>query len=447
MASSFYADFHIHSKYSRATSPQCNLENLAVWGRKKGLSVVGTGDFTHPVWFGEIQEKLIPAEPGLFRLKPDLEKAVMEEMPASVREPMRFMLTVEISSIYKKNDKVRKNHNLVITPNLDQAKIIIEKLSRIGNLKSDGRPILGLPSRDLLEIVLEAGDGSYVIPAHVWTPWFSLFGSKSGYDSVEECFEDLSGHIFALETGLSSDPYMNRRVSALDRYRLVSNSDAHSPQKLGREACIFSTKPNFFAMKKALETGKNYEGTLEFFPEEGKYHEDGHRKCDVSLPPWESKKLDGICPKCRKPLTIGVLARVEDLADRPPDYRAKNDAPHDYLIPLPEIIGELMGRGPATKGVSGVFETLIAKLGSEFQILRDLPQEDIRAAGGELLAEAIRRLRQGHVVRQAGFDGEYGVIRVFEKNELSTLRLGDTLFDGAPRSPPKKNTVKTSLKN
>lgn len=280
----FYADLHIHSKYSRATSKDCNLEQLALWAQKKGLSVIGTGDFTHPAWFKEINEKLIPAGNGAYRLKPEIEKQIFQNS-----EPVRFVLSVEISTIYKKGDKTRKVHHVVFVPDLDTAQNFRQKLDAIGNINSDGRPILGLDSRNLLETVLESGDDTFIIPAHIWTPWFSVLGSKSGFDSIEECYEDLSDYIFAVETGLSSDPEMNWKVSKLDKFRLVSNSDAHSPSKLAREATVFDTEPDYYGIMNALKTGKGYTGTVEFFPEEGKYHEDGHRKCNICLTPDETK--------------------------------------------------------------------------------------------------------------------------------------------------------------
>ena len=293
----FYADLHIHSKYSRATSKDCNLEQLAIWAQKKGLCVISTGDFTHPAWFNEIKEKLIPDNNGAFRLKPEIEKQIFK-----TSDPVRFLLSVEISTIYKKGDKTRKVHHVVFVPDMQTAENFRNRLGAIGNINSDGRPILGLDSRNLLETVLESGEGAYIIPAHIWTPWFSVLGSKSGFDSIEECYEDLSEHIFAVETGLSSDPEMNWRVSKLDKFRLVSNSDAHSPSKLAREATVFNTAPDYYSIMNALKTGDGYVGTVEFFPEEGKYHEDGHRKCNVCLSPEETKKLNGICPVCGKPM-------------------------------------------------------------------------------------------------------------------------------------------------
>ncbi|MFQ5983455.1 MAG: UvrD-helicase domain-containing protein, partial [Woeseiaceae bacterium] len=433
----FYADLHIHSKYSRATSKNCDLENLAFWGQKKGISVIGTGDFTHPAWIGEIKDKLVPAEPGLFRLKDEIDKAVAGRLPASCRRATRFMLSVEISTIYKKGDKTRKIHHLIYAPTVEQAEIINSKLARIGNIRSDGRPILGLDSRHLLEIVLEAGEDCYLVPAHIWTPWFAVLGSKSGFDSIAACYGDLADHIFAVETGLSSDPEMNWRVSDLDRYRLVSNSDAHSPPKLGREACVFDTDLDYFAMRRALETGQGYGGTVEFFPEEGKYHLDGHRKCGVRLSPQESRSHDGLCPVCGKPLTLGVLYRVEELADR-----AENSKPDDTdefvsLVPLPEVISETEQVGAASKSVAREYEGLLTKLGSELAILNDVPVEEIRSsAPSSLIPEAIARMRACDVLREPGFDGEYGKIRLFREQELKRGGLSGSLFaaDDTPDS-------------
>ena len=302
----FYADLHVHSKYSRATSKDADLEHFALWAGKKGLTVVGTGDFTHPAWLSELKAKLVPAEPGLFRLKNEVPLVGAALRRDNQPIAARFILQVEISTIYKRAEKIRKVHHIVFVPGFEQADRLVEKLSRIGNIKSDGRPILGLDSRDLLEILLECGEDCFLIPAHIWTPWFSVLGSKSGFDSIEECYGDLSRHIFALETGLSSDPPMNWRVSCLDRYRLVSNSDCHSPAKLAREACAFDMDMSYFAIRDALRTGKDYAGTIEFFPEEGKYHADGHRKCAVRLLPEETRKNKGLCPVCGKPVTVGV---------------------------------------------------------------------------------------------------------------------------------------------
>ena len=435
----FYADLHVHSRFSRATSRNCDLEHLAIWARKKGIGVVGTGDFTHPAWRAELKEQLVPAEPGLFRLRPDLERAVERQLPpacAGGLGAVRFMLSVEISTIYKKGEKTRKIHHLVYCPDFDSADRLVAALSRIGNLHSDGRPILGLDSRHLLEMTLESGPGSYLVPAHVWTPWFAALGSKSGFDAVDDCYGDLSPHIFAVETGLSSDPPMNWRVSSLDRFRLMSNSDAHSPEKLGREVCVFHTDMDYFALRRALETGEGYGGTLEFFPEEGKYHLDGHRNCNVRLEPDETRRRQGRCPACGKPLTVGVMHRVEDLADR-----ADDEAPPDTagdtqgLIPLPEILGEIHRVGPKSKRVAQDYEGLLARLGPELPLLNALPLEEIGPVAPSLVAEAVARLRRREVIREAGYDGVYGTIRLFRDGELDRRSRGASLF-GDEKAPP-----------
>src|SRR5579862_3568329 len=338
-----YADLHIHSKYSRACSRDCDLEHLAWWAGRKGIGVVGSGDFTHPVWREELGAKLVPDAPGLFRLRPDLERAVHDTLPPACRTPVRFMLSSEISTIYKRDERTRKVHHLLYAPSLDAVDEITRALARIGNLASDGRPILGLDSRNLLEITLAGGPGCYLVPAHVWTPWFAVLGSKSGFDAVRDCYADLAGHVFAVETGLSSDPAMNWTCSSLDGYRLVSNSDAHSPPALGREATVFGTELDYFAMAEALRTGRGLDGTLEFFPEEGKYHLDGHRKCGVRMEPEQSTAVADRCPVCGKPLTVGVLHRVAELADRPAGFQPDGAAGFTCLVQLPQIIGEILG--------------------------------------------------------------------------------------------------------
>ena len=434
----YYTDLHIHSKYSRATSKSCNLEELAIWAKKKGLSLISTGDFTHPAWFKEIQEKLVECDDGTFRLRPDIEKEIFKG-----EEPIRFILSVEISTIYKKWEKTRKVHHVVFVPNLETAQNFRQKLDAIGNINSDGRPILGLDSRNLLETVLDSGEHAYIIPAHIWTPWFSVLGSKSGFDSIEDCYGDLSEHIFAVETGLSSDPEMNWHVSKLDKFRLVSNSDAHSPSKLAREATVFDHNPNYYSMMHALKTGEGYTGTVEFFPEEGKYHEDGHRKCNVCLSPEETKQLNGICPVCGKPLTIGVSYRVHELSDRneiitPPPTAGKVLS----LVPLPEILSEIHGVGPSSKSVVCEYERLINRFGSELSILQDIPTDEISKAS-TLLGEGISRLRSGRVIRKAGYDGEYGVIRLFEEDELVQKNFYNLKLNiDIPKNEVKKSSFK-----
>ncbi|MFF5209248.1 endonuclease Q family protein [Streptosporangium sp. NPDC000396] len=429
----FHADLHIHSKYSRACSKDSDLEHLTWWARRKGITVVGTGDFTHPLWFDQLREKLLPSEsePGLFRLREELDRDIVRMLPSSVASSrVRFMLSVEISTIYSRGGRTRKLHHLVYMPDFDAAAAFNRRLGQLGNLSSDGRPILNIDSRDLLEITLDSGDGAYLVPAHVWTPWFGVFGSKSGFDTIEECYGDLADRIFALETGLSSDPAMNWRVSGLDRYRLVSHSDAHSPPMLGRETTMFETDVDYFAVLRALQTGAGHAGTVEFFPEEGKYHVDGHRRCGVRMEPQETRKHDGICPVCGKPLTVGVLSRVEELADRPEGVRPDGAAGFRNLVPLPEIMSEVLDTGPKSKKVLGEIDKLIAALGPELAILETVPIGDI-AARSPLLGEAIDRLRRGEVIRDPGYDGEYGVIRFFEPGELkrASEATTPTLFE------------------
>ncbi|MGD0576957.1 MAG: endonuclease Q family protein [Candidatus Staskawiczbacteria bacterium] len=362
----FVGDFHIHSKYSRAVSPSMDLDNLDNWARIKGIKVLGTGDFTHPKWFESIKEKLSPAERGLFKLR-------------NSDSPTRFVLTSEISCIYKKTGKVRKIHIIVFAPAIASVEKINFELEKIGNLHSDGRPILGLDAKELTKIVLDADKNCLVVPAHAWTPWFSVFGSKSGFDSLEECFDEYTKYIYAIETGLSSDPAMNWRLSQLDKITLISNSDSHSPQKIGREANVFDAELSYAGITDAIKTKnpKKFLYTIEFFPEEGKYHFDGHKDCNLSFSPKESKKYNNICPKCGKPLVIGVLNRVEELADRPEGFVPKNAIPFKNLIPLNEIIAESIGTSVAAKDVSKHYNNLIKNLGSEFKILLDSERKEI----------------------------------------------------------------------
>lgn len=405
----FYADLHIHSKYSRATSKNLTLEELALWAQKKGLGLIGTGDFTHPAWFEEIKEKLAPAGNGAFKLHPDIEKALFNGSC-----PVRFILSVEISTIYKKWDRTRKVHHVIFMPDIESAQKFREKLSKIGNIVSDGRPILGLDSEKLLETALEADENSFLIPAHIWTPWFSVLGAKSGFNSIEECYGSLSDYIYAVETGLSSDPEMNWHVSSLDKYRLVSNSDAHSASKLAREATIFDCELDYFGILNALKTGEGYVGTIEFFPEEGKYHDDGHRKCNVHLSPEETNKLNGICPVCHKSLTIGVLHRVNELSDRDKAVVPKTAGKVTSLMPLQEVLSEVLKVGVSSKKVMAAYYDVIKKGRSELNILTKMPADEIEKFGYPLLGEAISRLRAGHVIKQSGFDGEFGKIKLFE---------------------------------
>jgi DNA helicase II / ATP-dependent DNA helicase PcrA len=424
----FHADLHIHSRFSRACSADCDIEHLAWWALRKGISVVGTGDFTHPGWAQELRKSLVPAEPGLLRLGENAEARLRRTSPPSCGSPVRFMLSAEISTIYRRDERTRKVHHLLYAPTFEAADRVTRELSKIGNLASDGRPILGLDSRHLLEITLSAGPGCYLVPAHAWTPWFAVLGSKSGFDLVAECYGDLADEVFAIETGLSSDPPMNWRCASLDGYRLVSNSDAHSPPMLGREATTFDAAMDYFAMASALRTGDGLAGTVEFYPEEGKYHLDGHRKCGVRFEPAQSREHNGTCPACGKPLTIGVLHRVADLADRPAGYRPAGAPGFTNLVQLPQVVGEIMATGPKSKRVGAEVSRLVAALGPELGILTEADTGDVRRVGGSLLAEAVTRLRRGQVRREAGYDGEYGVVALFDPAEL---KRADPLFDVA----------------
>lgn len=407
------ADLHIHSRFSMATSKEGTPENLDFWARKKGISLIGTGDFTHPVWREELKERLVSEGNGLYRLRDAYVKEESRKFPG---EGTRFVVSGEISSIYKKNGKTRKVHNVILLPSLEAADVMAQRLEKIGNIHSDGRPILGLDSHDLLEMMLDVCPEGILIPAHIWTPHFSVLGAKSGFDSVEECFEELAPYIHALETGLSSDPAMNWRISKLDRYQLVSNSDAHSPSKLGREANLLDIDCSYEGLYRAIQTGEGLEGTVEFFPEEGKYHFDGHRKCGVSLSPVEAERLGGICPVCGKKLTMGVDHRVEQLADRAEGFVKKDGKKYESLVPLSEVISTCMGYSTASKKVQGCFEQMIQTLGTEFDILRNVPSEDIKSCAGERIAEGIENVRTGNVKRIPGYDGEYGKIELFEEN-------------------------------
>ncbi len=405
---SFIADLHVHSGYSRATSKEMKPSGLWRWAQLKGIRVIGTGDFTHPEYFRELQGSLEPAEDGLFHLK---EKQQEGDVPDSCVSEVSFILQAEISSIYKKNGATRKVHSIVLAPGFKEAGEINKRLDAIGNIKSDGRPILGLDARLLLELVLDVSPECMVIPAHAWTPHFSVFGAVSGFDSLEECYDELTPHIYAIETGLSSDPPMNRRLSMLDGITLISNSDAHSPGKLGREANLFNTGISYASMTAALKTGEGFGGTIEFYPEQGKYHVDGHRKCNVSMEPGETKANGYLCPECGRKLTIGVMHRVDDLADReepaPSEFR--------YIVPLADLVAEVMGRGVNTKGVQGRYMETLSALGNEFHLLLDTPLNDIKKAAGEDIADAVSKMRTGDLYIEPGYDGEFGVVSLDKK--------------------------------
>ncbi len=428
----YIVDLHIHSHYSRATSKNCDLEGLYKWGKLKGINIIGTGDFTHPGWFAEIRDKLEPAEQGLFKLKDEIAQPIDASLPPSVRDALiRFVPSVEIATIYSKGGKVRKLHQLIVMPSFEGVSELNTRLERIGNLKADGRPILGLDSKELLRHALESNPDALYIPAHIWTPWFGMFGSKSGFDSIEEAYEELAPEIHAIETGLSSDPGMNWRVGNLDRVSIISNSDAHSPQKLGREATVVQSAVSFDAIMGAIKTNdERLLGTIEFFPEEGKYHHDGHRACDVRFTPAETRAHNGLCPVCNKPVVVGVGNRLEELAERDEGFQLPTAKRVEYIIPLAEILAELRGtKSTAGKAVVADYHNVLEQLGDEFSVLRSVPVAAVEAAGFPLLALAIERLRAGDVVREPGYDGVFGTIKVFKDmserqatiNQLSLL--------------------------
>lgn len=409
----YITDLHFHSKYSRAVSRDMDLEHIAKWAKIKGLHVVTTADFTHPTWFRELKEKLILKDNGLYQLKDQ-------------KSDIFFTLTTEISCIYSKGGKTRRIHLVAVAPDLPAVDKINAQLNLIGNLKSDGRPILGLDAKELVKIVLKASPAAMVIPAHIWTPWFSLFGSESGFDSLEECFEEMTPHIYAIETGLSSDPAMNWRLSQLDRLAITSSSDAHSPANLGREATAFEleklTYQNILKALKQQGRDKNKIAyTIEFFPEEGKYHWDGHRLCDLRLSPAQTKKYKGICPVCKKPLTIGVLNRVDKLADRPEGFKPANRPAYKSLVPLQEIIAETLGKGKNTKGVQAEYERLTKSGQSEFNILTTMPIDELTKITEPAIAEGVKRVREGKITVLAGYDGVYGTVKVFSDKEKKAI--------------------------
>ena len=435
----YFADLHVHSKYSIATSSESNLSTLFKWASLKGINVVATGDFTHPVWRAEIMECLEPDGSGLFGLRKCF-MPVQESFPKDwPQRNVKFILNVEISSIFKKKGKVRKVHNLVFMPDFESMNRFCHRLNSVGNLNSNGRPILGLPCRDLLEIALEASEDSFVVPAHIWTPWFSMLGAKSGFDSVEECFEDLSSHIFALETGLSSDPDMNRLVSSLDGYTLISNSDTHSPSKLGRELNIFSGTQGYFSIRDCLKRGgcganisqkehalvnglgsrenqdcdnDNFIGTIEFFPEQGKYHWDGHQKCKYSSNPLANPPTGPNCPKCSKSLTVGVLNRVSELADRKAPGLCPKSAYFWKIIPLLDVISVALKAGQNSKKVNKTYFEMLSGIGPEIEILWNMPTDEISRAAPPPVVEAIEKIRNHQLNIEPGYDGEYGKIRI-----------------------------------
>lgn len=436
-------DLHIHSRYSRATSRDLNLGQLYLWARRKGIGIMGTGDFTHPGWQAELRADLVPivGEPGFFALRPELRQAIDAQVPRACRAVqaggdigVRFVLSSETSHIFKKDGAVRKVHNLLFAPDLETVEKVCAKMVALGcNLNADGRPILGLPCRETLALLLETDARAFLIPAHIFTPHFSVFGSMSGFDCLEDCFGDLLPHIFALETGLSSDPAMNWRLSQLDRYTLVSNSDAHSAQKLGRELSLVdlaNLEMSYAGLRAAIENcaPTAFLGTVEFYPEEGKYHLDGHRGCGVRLEPSERERLQGKCPSCGHPVTVGVLSRVEALADRSAEealvHKPPRARPFQNLVPLAEVVGEVLGVSEGAQSAQRLYFRLLDEVGTELYILRQADLKELHRVGGELLAEAVSRVRSGKLHIAAGYDGEYGRIRIFEPGERLPARGG-----------------------
>jgi uncharacterized protein (TIGR00375 family) len=400
----FFADFHIHSHYSRATSSEMEIEKLAEWASLKGLELLGTGDFTHHLWFSELSRKLKEFAPGIYYYK-----------------NTKFILSAEVCCIFPKNGRTRKVHLLVLASSFEKAEKFNSQLSRFGSLSSDGRPILDLEAKNLVDLAYGVSSDFFIVPAHAWTPHFSVFGANSGFDSLEECFEEMTPHIKALETGLSSDPAMNWRLSALDKISLISNSDAHSPSKLGREANLFDVELSYPAIIKAIteKDPQKFLATVEFFPEEGKYHYDGHRDCGVVTSPEETKTLKGLCPRCKKRLTIGVAHRVEKLADRPEGFFPKRRIPYFRVVPLEELIAQALGQNPGTKAVEAEYHRLVTKAGREFYLLLEAPLEELNAAG-EKITEAIKRVRNNQIKIAPGYDGVYGKIEIFP--EISRLQ-------------------------
>ncbi|OHA77976.1 MAG: DNA helicase UvrD [Candidatus Wildermuthbacteria bacterium RIFCSPLOWO2_12_FULL_49_9] len=418
----FVGDFHIHSHFSRATSKELTIPNLDRWAAVKGITVMGTGDFTYPAWVQEMKQNLELAEEGLYKLK-------------GKDTPTRFLLSSEISCIYSKGGAVRRIHLVVLAPSFEIVEKINAHLWVRGNLKSDGRPILGIDAKEIVKIALDASPECMVIPAHAWTPWFSVFGSKSGFNSLGECFDEYTKYIYAIETGLSSDPAMNWRLSALDSIALISNSDSHSLAKIGREANVFDTELSYAGIAEAIRAKdpKKFLFTVEFFPEEGKYHYDGHRLCGVSMQPEESKRHNNICPKCKRPLTIGVLNRVAELADRPAFDKSSagkpgGAIPFKSLIPLEEIIADALGIGVISKRVRDEYEKLVGALGSEFEVLLNADQSSLQSATLPEIAEGIMRVREGRVHIEPGYDGEYGKIKIFQEGEQQALTTQKSLF-------------------
>ena len=420
----YIADFHLHSSFSRATSSKITLESMNHWAKVKGINILSVADFTHPVWYKTLKKKLEETAPGLYQLK-NFSTATSK---STEKTKPYFILTTELSCIYSQKDKTRRLHLLVFAPNLLAVEKINQKLGQRFNLSSDGRPILGISAKELLKIILDISPDCFVVPCHAWTPWYAVFGSKSGFDSIEECFEEQSKNIFALETGLSSDVLMNRLLSSLDKYTLISNSDAHSEKNFGREANVFNlTELSYKNIINTIKTKRGFDYTIEFYPEEGKYHWDGHRDCNVFLPPEEAEKTKNICPKCGKPLTIGVLHRVKELADRKEPFLPPSGPGFKNLIPLAEIISQVLKVGKQSKKVENVYFDLIKKGGSEFNILLDLTKKELEKIDKKI-SEAIILVREGEVIKNPGYDGVYGEIKIKFLEEDNKNKNQKTLF-------------------
>jgi len=409
----FIADFHIHSKYSRATSNQLDLNQLSEWAKIKGVGLIGTGDFTHPLWFETLRTKLTPTPYGLFEY-----------------QGVHFILTTEVNTLFYRGGKAKNVHHLIFSPSLEAVEKMSQELAFFGDLASDGRPLLTMEARQLVKIVLGIEPRAFIVPAHAWTPHFAIFGSQSGFDSVEECYEEEAKHIFALETGLSSDPPMNWRLSRLDRYALISNSDCHSARRIAREANCFACDLNFDKIREAIRAKdpKQFLFTVEFFPEEGKYHFDGHRKCNVVWSPSETKAHKGRCSACGKPVTIGVMNRVDALADRPEGFRPQTIIPYRNMVPLDEIISEGIGVGVASQAVEREYFRLIRELGTEFFILFEAEEEALRKHANPKVAEGILRVREGKLKIHPGYDGEYGKVEIFGEEAIAKQEKQMELF-------------------
>lgn len=455
------ADLHLHSRYSRAVSQQMVIPEIAKWAVKKGINLVGTGDWTHPLWLRELKENLEEAEGGLYKLKGEGWEADIGSR--SKKKEIRFLLTTEISSIYTQGGKSHRIHNLIFAPNLAVVEKINNQLRRFGvNLLSDGRPMMGLSSRQISELVFSLDKHCLIIPAHVWTPWYSLYGSNSGFNSLKECFGEFAAEIYAVETGLSSSPAMNWRIEELDDRSIVSFSDAHSPQKLGREATVFevgeikklryedvrqaimgkrevaSENPDteeqsskFKNQERASQMRSSYllpyiAYTIEFYPEEGKYHWSGHRNCGVKQSPEETKKLGTTCPVCGRKITVGVMHRVEELASRPANFQPAERPPFKMLVPLMEILSEVIGNGVSSQNVENEYNRLTQYFGSEFEILLKTPLEEIAKIGGEKLAEGIKKVREGDIFVDPGYDGVFGTVKIWgeTKKEAQPKQMG-----------------------